>query len=231
MIENAKMSIAAASATTTFTADEVIVETALGGSAYQLPNFSKTINLATTGVGGMDTGTAPVSGFVSIYAIYIPTTGASGLLACAQAISNGGVYSGANMPAGYTALALVSAWPTNSGGQLIAGFQVDRGILIAPVTAISAGSASSYISLIIATAVPSAAQTVSGIIVANGSSATTVYVAGSASGIGQKSTDGNTTGTVGPTAPFSGLPLITSQTIYYFQSGGTIGVNITGYTF
>ncbi|MGM7734429.1 phage tail protein, partial [Yersinia enterocolitica] len=64
---NAKMSITAASSTATFTADELIVQTALGGLQYKLSSFSKTINLATTGVGGMDTGTVPANGFVALY--------------------------------------------------------------------------------------------------------------------------------------------------------------------
>ncbi|MDA5495940.1 hypothetical protein PGS50_22215, partial [Yersinia intermedia] len=56
---NAKMSIPSASATATFTADELIVQTALGGLQYKLSSFSNTVNLATTGAGGMDTGTVP----------------------------------------------------------------------------------------------------------------------------------------------------------------------------
>ncbi|CNC79856.1 MULTISPECIES: hypothetical protein [Yersinia] len=77
---NAKMSVTAASATVTFTADELIVQTALGGLQYKLSSFNKAINLATVGVGGMDIGTAPVSGFVALYAIYNPTTQASACL-------------------------------------------------------------------------------------------------------------------------------------------------------
>ena len=48
------MSIATASATATFTADEIIVETALGGTQYRLSSFNKTINLGVVGAGGMD---------------------------------------------------------------------------------------------------------------------------------------------------------------------------------
>lgn len=72
-VRNLKMSIAAASATATMTADEVIVESALGGLRYCIPNFNRTINLAgTNGAGAMDTGSAPVSGYAAIYAIYNP---------------------------------------------------------------------------------------------------------------------------------------------------------------
>ncbi|HBQ8792691.1 TPA: hypothetical protein L9B16_003369 [Klebsiella quasipneumoniae] len=51
---NAAMRIATASATATFTADEIIVETALGGTQYRLSSFNKTINLGVVGAGGMD---------------------------------------------------------------------------------------------------------------------------------------------------------------------------------
>ena len=40
-----------------------------------------TINLATNGLNGFDTGTLPTTGWVYTYAIYNPTTGVSGLLA------------------------------------------------------------------------------------------------------------------------------------------------------
>ncbi|HEN3366357.1 TPA: hypothetical protein U5D82_002213 [Yersinia enterocolitica] len=109
---NAKMSVTAASSTATFTADELIVQTALGGLQYKLSSFNKTINLATTGVGGMDTGTVPANGFVALYAIYNPTTQISALLAVnASSVVAPEVYGGSNMPAGYTASALVAVLP------------------------------------------------------------------------------------------------------------------------
>ncbi|MGM7825288.1 hypothetical protein ACS791_22620, partial [Yersinia enterocolitica] len=94
---NAKMSVTAASSTATFTADELIVQTALGGLQYKLSSFSKTINLATTGAGGMDTGTVPANGFVALYAIYNPTTQISALLAVnASSVVAPEVYGGSN---------------------------------------------------------------------------------------------------------------------------------------
>ncbi|MFK0087585.1 hypothetical protein ACIQUS_09825, partial [Pseudomonas sp. NPDC090755] len=99
-------------------ADEVIVGTVLGGQAYRLSSFSKTVNLGTTGAGGMDTGAAPVNGFVALYAIYNPTTDTSALLAKnATAAVQPPVYGGANLPSGYTASALLTVVPTNASGQ------------------------------------------------------------------------------------------------------------------
>lgn len=124
---NLVMNVAAASASATLTADEIIVETALGGLRYCLASFNKTVNLATTGAGGMDTGTAPLSGYVALYAIYNPTSQTAALLATnATSTLAPNVYGGANMPSGYTASGLVAVWPTNASGQFIAGFQTDR---------------------------------------------------------------------------------------------------------
>ncbi len=80
-MRNAKMSVTAASASATFTADQVVVGTALNGLEYLLPSYSQTINLAITGAGGTDTGAAPVSRYVALYAIYKPSTGATSILA------------------------------------------------------------------------------------------------------------------------------------------------------
>ncbi|HHH0062193.1 TPA: hypothetical protein ACPZB8_004496 [Yersinia enterocolitica] len=134
---NAKMSVTAASSTATFTADELIVQTALGGLQYKLSSFSKTINLATTGVGGMDTGTVPANGFVALYAIYNPITLVSALLAVnATSVVAPEVYGGANMPAGYTASALVGVLPVASSQFPILALQ-GRSVSIESITAMS----------------------------------------------------------------------------------------------
>ena len=138
---NLKASIAVAAATATFTADEIILETALGGLRYCLSGFSKAINLAATGAGGMDTGTAPVNGYVAIYAIYNPLTATSALLAVnATSAAAPNIYGGANMPSGYTASALISVLPTNGSSQIKVFSQTDRSIGISPAQVFSGGS-------------------------------------------------------------------------------------------
>lgn len=115
---NLAMTVLVAGASATVTADEVVVKTALGGNTFLATTFSKSINLATTGAGGMDTGAAPVNGFVALYAIYNPATDTYALLAKnATAAVQTQVYSGANMPAGYTASALLTVVPTNASSQ------------------------------------------------------------------------------------------------------------------
>lgn len=129
-VRSLRCSVAAASASATITADEVVVKSALGGMSYALPAFNKTINLGTVGAGGMDIGTATANGFVGIYAIYNPTTQVSALLATMEAAAVlPSVYGGANMPAGYTASALVSVAPISAtAGQFAPFFQVDRSV-------------------------------------------------------------------------------------------------------
>ncbi|WP_460163680.1 hypothetical protein [Pseudomonas sp. S2_F03] len=116
---NGKMAVAAASATATYTADEIIVKSALGGLAFQLSNFSQGTNLAAAnGAGAMDTGAAPASGWVAIYAIYNPVTNAKALLGVASPNTvMPAVYGGAFMPSGYTASALLTVVPTNASSQ------------------------------------------------------------------------------------------------------------------
>jgi hypothetical protein len=235
------MSVTAASATATLTADEIIVETALGGVRYCLPSFSKTINLATTGAGGMDTGTAPVSGFVAVYAIWNPTTQTAALLATnATSAVAPNVYGGANMPGGYTASALVSVWGTNGSGQFTVGWQVDRKVFTTLITVLSASAALSNVAESIAGAVPKNAKT--SVITQNqlmggtGASSFGLTIAGSPiPGIGNQTCNLAATGIVQFETTLE-IPLVTPQTIYvtWTVTGGSspsLTLYSTAYTF
>lgn len=233
---NLAMSVAAASASGTITADQVVVASALNGQTYVLPSFSKTINLATTGAGGMDAGSAPANGYIAIYAIYNPTTGASALLASnATSSAAANVYGGANMPSGYTASALVSVWATNASGQMKVGAQRNRRVSIAFTQAISSSSPpSSFTALSISGVVPPNAVSVSGELIAGSTTSgnCTLTVASSASGIGQQAAQGSLV-TVALSNFF--LDLLSAQTLYWLAtvtSGTpTMIIGISGYEF
>ncbi|MBR8030782.1 hypothetical protein [Burkholderia vietnamiensis] len=222
---NLSMSVAAASASATLTADQIVVTTALNGQTFILPSFSKTINLATTGAGGMDTGSAPASGYVALYAIYNPTTGASALLAKnATSAVQPNVYGGANMPAGYTASALVSVWPTNGSGQFVVAYQVDRSISIANnVVFTNSTTTSGYVSVSIAGAVPPNAKTFSGGLQANTSVAAALQfgVAATSAPVGIIGMIFNSAGNQSSSIPFVKVPLSTPQTTYYNATNST----------
>ncbi|WP_261533562.1 hypothetical protein [Burkholderia multivorans] len=249
-VRNLAMSVPAASASATLTADEIIVETALGGIRYCLPNFNRTVNLATTGAGGMDTGAAPSSGYVALYAIYSPVKAAQhasdpitypddgrALLATnATSAIAPNVYAGANMPSGYTASALVSVWPTNASGQFVAAFQRDRQIAWLGTTVLSTTSqASTPTSLNVSAAIPLNAKFCSGYLDVSISTTSTSVVSGALHGnsLGYGGAfayfnTGSSTAGGGQRSSFSKLLVANPQTLYYTitASAGTPGFSV-----
>ncbi|UNA05712.1 tail fiber protein [Yersinia phage vB_YenM_21.09] len=236
---NAKMSVTAASSTATFTADELIVQTALGGLQYKLSSFSKTINLATTGVGGMDTGTVPANGFVALYAIYNPTTQISALLAVnASSVVAPEVYGGSNMPAGYTASALVSVLPTSSS-QLAPVIQQGRRVSIVGASILSGSGAPSSLAALAITVIPlnttliRMSATVG--IIANDTTGV-LEVAASAALVGAKRISLGAAGTGGTlsTTSYTEMPVAdNSRNIYWRVQSANISYGLTtmGYEF
>lgn len=214
---NVRCSIPAASAWAAFTADELVLKAGLGGMAYTLNSFNKTVNLTSIGAGGMDVGAAPVSGFVSIYAIYNPTTQTSALLACNQTTSNGQVYTGANMPAGYTASALVSAWGTTAASLLVAGLQIERRINIALAQINSSTVNQSNTSINIAALVPIAAKEISGLMQIGSSALSncTMSLSGTVGAVGYGGIGASVAAGTVVQGPFSTISLGTPQIVFY----------------
>ncbi|ONU48653.1 hypothetical protein [Burkholderia cenocepacia] len=235
---NVAMSITAASSSATLKADEVVVESALGGIGYRIANFNKSINLATTGAGGMDSGAAPASGYVAIYAIYNPSTGVSALLAtnCTGSLAPE-VYNAGSMPAGYGASALVSVWPTDSSGRLTVGFQRDRSVQITSTAAITTSSnATTQTQLSIAGVVPMNAKTISGVLheasTATGSGVATITPG--LGSVGGQNLSGALTASQVSECNYS-IFLLTPQQVYYTTSVSagtpTFIIYICAYTF
>lgn len=239
-VRNLVMLVSAASASATMTADEIILVNSLGGPAFVLSNFSKTINLATTGAGGMDTGSAPVSGYVALYAIYNPTTGVSALLARnATSVAPTSVYSGANMPSGYTASALVSIWPTNASSLFQVAFQQDRSLDVGQVQVLATSSiVGTPTALSLASVVPPGARSFDGMMQIGSSTnavSTISLTPSSLGGVGTNSLIANIPGGGSQISPFRKMKMSTSQTTYYSTntSAGTMtaGLFVTGYDF
>lgn len=238
---NAKMVVAAASSTATFTADELIVESSLGGSSYRLASFNQTINLATTGAGGMDTGAAPVSGYVALYAICNITGSTRALLATnATAALQPEVYGGTNMPGGYIASALVGVWPTDASGKFVIGAQNGRWVCRAPAAIINTSSIqAAFASLNIANAVPRNAKRakclMSGLNTAT-NTVQTINLATDSNGSGQQSLTSGVVLVGNGNQCTGSIDMATTQTIYYqlLNSGGgtpTFNASVSGYEF
>jgi hypothetical protein len=223
MARNLRMSVTAASSTASMTADEIVVETALGGMACQLSSVSKTINLATTGAGGMDTGSPPASGFVAVYAIYSQTTNASALLAVnATSVTAPNVYGGANMPATYTASALLTVVATNGSGQFQPVLVQDRKVSFQYVSTLATSGGVTLTSYSLSAAIPLNAKSCAGhvSISVTGAGTTTASLASSATtttnGMGCKFFAATGSGgTSSQQTPFPPMDLVTAQAIYY----------------
>ena len=242
-LRNGFMVLTTASSSATFSADQVVVGTALNGLEYLLASYSKTVTLTSVGAGGMDTGSAPVSGYVALYAIYNPTTGASSILATNSTTSLAPtIYAGANMPSGYTASALISVWPTNSSGLLVIGTQVDRDVSVvgAVVVTTSTPVALSTIAAVsIASVVPKNARKISGALQVSAASGaqnaqTNIFAQSSISGCSFQAA-GSTNGSGQLSIQFTGFLLITPQEIWWNTgvSNGTFtngGIVINGYS-
>ncbi len=236
---NAKMTVSAASATATFTADEIVVATALGGVPWCLGNFSQVINLATVGAGGMDVGSAPASGYVALYAIYNPTNGATALLATnATSTVAPSIYGGTAMPSGYTASALVSVWPTMPSGLLMAASQLDRQVSTTAVSILSTTEVTSgWTTLNLSAGIPPNAKQSTVTYELSSTGSTTMQV-GLASTLG--SAFNMSPYLTASTAIFTlaggsyTMPTPTPQTIYYqfpSQAGVTLAIYTVGYSF
>lgn len=234
---NARMSITTSSSTATFTADELIVETSTG-QQYRLSAFNQTVDLGTAGAGGMDTGTVPATGYVALYAIYNPTSGASAILAVnATAARAPEIYGGTNMPAGFTASALASVWRVSSG-QFVVGHQHNRhislplAVVYSTVTGVTTISGVSF-----AAAVPKNAVAINGYLtVYENQSGVGVELSlySSTSGIGQLRANATVTGQTSAAIASGELHVIDSQSLYYNMPNtfsGQYGIGCTGYSF
>jgi hypothetical protein len=162
-VSNVKASVPSASASVTVTADSVIVGTALNGTAYTLTSYSQPFNGATTGAGGMDTGTLPGSTWVALYAIYNPTALAISILGTSCATSCPTIYSGGSLPAGYTASALLTVFPTNATPAFPAStYARGKNVMEFAVATLTTASPHTITSLSMTTSVPPNAIAFSG---------------------------------------------------------------------
>lgn len=232
---NVRLLVTSTTAIATLTADEAVVETALGGIPYRLSAINLTVNLSTTGANGMDVGSPPISGYIGLYIIYNPTALTAALLAqnSTSAVLPQ-VYGGANMPTGYTASGLISIWGTTSGGLFRLGIQRFRRIWFSSINVLAGGASTAWTSLSIAIAVPPGAKSWSG----NGSvsfaaaAGNALFVAGDANGTGLQNTVVPVAGSSSGSA-LADVPIITEQTAFYENtaSGGSSNISITSYEF
>ncbi|WDD92779.1 hypothetical protein Bsp3421_002808 [Burkholderia sp. FERM BP-3421] len=238
-VRNLTMSVVSPSVSAAMTADEIVVGTALGGFGYKLANFNQTINLATTGLGGMDMGSAPASGYVALYAIYNPANARQALLATDVTRTLAPeVYSGVNLPPGYTASSLVSVVRTNANGQFLPFRQLDRAVWVPPVgiLGVAVDGGPQWHAVDCSGLCPRNAKTFRGYATAGNDSAGVFNISMAGDAIGSGSLTSNVAST-GSSAQFVNVPILTPQTIFlwyrFLGTPASLGFTYigTGYTF
>lgn len=226
----------------TVTADSITVGTALNGTSYTLTSYSQSFNGATVGAGGMDVGTLPTSSWVALYAIYNPTAPAISILGTTCASACPTVYAGGNMPAGYTASALLAVFPTNATPAMVAGYVKNKTFTYAgSQNALNTSTAhASPTSLSITSSVPPdatyvnpAGQLICGTTPGPGSMSITVLSASTDTSLNFLSFNCNSLNSNALITPIAPQPLVTPQTIFYTNAvvgtSPTTILNILGY--
>ncbi|MCU0119510.1 phage tail protein [Pseudomonas sp. B2M1-30] len=221
-IRNARVSIPVAAPDARFTASGMVLGD-VNGKKVVISNFNQTINLVAPvkGLGAMDAGAAPVSGFVAMYALYNPVSKSTGIIAVNATTAIVPKLLAGVAPDGYTFSALISILPTNASGQFAVAEQVDRQVFYGAQVFSTTAQVTSLTGLSISTAVPLNAKSVSGnfqgSVSANGYS---LALAGSSAAIGLQTFIVNFSGAGG--GSFLDVPLLSPQTLFYrLTSAGT----------
>lgn len=108
----------ASNTTATFTADQVLVMTS-AFSPFLLTSYSQTLNTATSGAGGLDTGSTAASTWYYVYAIYNSGGATTSILMSTSATSP-------TMPSGYTFNARIGAIKLDGSKNIIGFLQYGR---------------------------------------------------------------------------------------------------------
>lgn len=213
--------VQASNTTATVTADEAVLKDA-NASPFLATAVNVTVNTATSGANGLDTGVLGASQWYYFYLIYNGTTVASLISSSATTPT---------LPGGYTYKALVSAVYSDASSHLVSFYQQDRDIWIVPVVVFtakasagtntyesySAGAGGSDVNL--TTVVPPIAKRLRGCAGnVNAGSDQSVAIAGDGNGLGAVDIVGSRTGAALDTFSMSGsfaIPMKTAQTFFW----------------
>lgn len=214
------------SSTANFSVNEIVLGAALGGQTIKLSSLSGlSLNIATTGAGGMDTGTATASAPLYIYLIYNSTTSTASILATNSAGTT--VYSGSHMPSGYTYSVFVSAIMMNGSSQFAAFYQLNGTVFFPSVALLSSGSATSTTVVAVPTLIPPQARWIGGMIALNNVNMS-LTISGTATPTGPIAFNSNN---APASLPFSNLFIVNGSTqFFYIVSAGSANVSMTNYT-
>lgn len=236
---NTRCSVLTASFTASFSSSQITSSNVSSTQIQSLFLLNDSLNLGITGIRGMDTGSPPNNGFVSVYAAYNATILDLATFACNATTSTSAIYLGANQPAGYDYTALIAIIPTDGSGHFSPGQVVDNEYYYQTSKVVLNGTTNvnTLTSQTLSIAIPTVAKTVSGYLYgAITAGANLLQVASDANSLAIVSSSLSTTNTVTNAGNllvnFRTLPLITPQTLYWNTQNtlGTSFLNINSYT-
>jgi hypothetical protein len=188
----------ASNTTATWVANQIIVQDSSNNSKL-LSAFNKTLNTATSGAGGLDTGSTAANTWYFVFAIYNGTT--QNILMSTSATSP-------SLPSGYTYFARIGAVRLDASKNIIGFVQKNRKVsytvgnnLAAPLTAASGTSVSFPTSVAVGAYVPSTASKINGTLFGWGLSSASHFAA---------------------VAPNASYDRDTNTPVYMYASGTTI---------
>lgn len=217
--------------TAAWSVDQITAATALNGINYAGANVSLTFNGAGTGPNGMDTGLLPISGDVIIYAIYNSNTQVWSTLGCLSTTSNGPVYQGGNMPAGYSASCIIFAGCTDASRNINTMSQVDKSVFpAAPLVANNLTGAHTPAATIgFGGAAPFVAKSWAGYAFTNSNSGAIFFQADPVLVLGAQ---GVSAGSANAGGVIGDIPFVSSRNTFYTASGsGVWNLFLSKYTF
>jgi len=203
----------------------------VSGNSKRVNTVNQTVDITTSGLGGLDTGVEAVSTWYYFHVIYNSSTlTVGGLLSLSTTTPT--------LPTGYDFFRVIGAVRNGSDGNFISFFQAGEFVYVNPQVALDdVAGQSSYTAVSLSNIVPPYAIAASGVF--GGTAADEVasgfYVAGTSAGMGEQGT-GVGNGSVpfndfADAGPFD-CPLVSAQTLYWKtgDSDSDIRMIITGYT-
>lgn len=235
-------SAAGGSKLASWTVNEAIAESSLTGTAAKGALLSVSFNGGVTGAGGMDTGSTPVLGSLSVYLIYDSLTNNWTTLGYASGSSvPSPVYPGSNLPSGYGYSVLLWTGLTDGSGNIVQFTQKNRNVWTAPALVVNTSTGvTSFTAVSVAAAVPYGTTALWGTMGMYNASAVSagVSVASDTSGDYAQSWIGATTAIsingFSGSAPYGPIPLTTPQQIAWKTTAPatyTYLINVSGYSF
>lgn len=225
----------ATNATATWTADELVLEDA-SGNQVAIAAFNKTANIATSGAGGLDTGSEGSSTHYYAWAI-AKADGTQSII-----LSTSTTVAGLTFPSGYTYAGLIGWVRNNASSNFIDFKQLGALVDFDVVQILTAGVATSDTSLnagsgtvtALSTIIPALARKVQGYarVSDSGSSASAITIKPvTGSNVGRKIIN-NPGGTTAAAGGYFEALMVTPQTLYYQVSAGDSGeIFVTGLEF